>query len=755
MYWRQHGLRSIVTAAAFVLIACGCSCGKKQQVQNNNNATTGGTNTTGTVPRTNNPPGTNSGSTGGTIPPVDAEFGLDTRPSNETCLLFDRPPSQSAVKEERAFPNVTFSQPLALVQTPDTTDGRWFVMEQGGRVYQVASEQADDAELFIDIRNRVTSGGERGLLGIAFHPDWPTTHEVFLSYTSGNESRISRFTSNDGGATLDESSEQVLLTIDQPYSNHNGGGIGFGPDRYLYIGMGDGGSGGDPLGAGQDVNNLLGSFLRIDVIGTGDSYEIPPDNPFAQGGGSPEIYAWGVRNPWRWSFDMETGTLWAGDVGQNAWEEVSIIERGGNYGWNAKEGTHCFNQNPCDDGPWIDPVVEYDHSMGRASITGGFVYRGSAVPSLAGVYIFGDYVSGHIYGIFDDADGNPEMRLLFQHGGQVSTFAQGRDGEVLFANYGSGRFYRIVRDDDGAADDFPRLLSQTGCMDANDVTKPAAGLVPYGVNAEFWSDGADKARYFALPDGESITVEADGTWSFPVGTILVKNFRLNNRLVETRLFMHHDDGDWGGYSYEWNDAGTDAVYAQGGKVKEVAGQSWIFPSGGDCMQCHTQVAGRALGPETLQLNGDFTYTATNRRANQLKTLSHIGYLTNAPEPDAADALVDPFGSADLADRAASYLHANCSNCHREGTALRPQFDFTYGTNLLADAELCNTAPVGANLGNDDARRLVPGEPANSLMWTRMNRRDAHKMPPIGSSIVDAHGADLLEQWISGLGDCEL
>ncbi len=737
----------ISCGAALTLAACGKDKAKNAEPNNasNNQPNNASNNTTpnNTIVGTNN---TTGGTNNVTIPPMPAEFGLEERPSNANCLAFDRPPSASSVTTERAFSNLSFNAPLWLTQTPSPQDTRWFVMEQAGRLMTMPDEAAGAATVFVDIRARVTSGGEQGLLGMAFHPDWPATPEVFLSYTAGGESIISRFTSADAGQTLNAASEQILFRLDQPFSNHNGGQIGFGPDRNLYIGFGDGGSGGDPLEAGQDVNQLLGKFLRIDVIG-GSPYNIPADNPFANGGGQPEIFAWGVRNPWRWSFDSETGDLWAGDVGQGEYEEIDIIELGGNYGWDDKEGFNCFEQQPCDDGPWIDPIVAYDHSQGRRSVTGGYVYRGTAIASLVGIYLFADYASGHVYGIFTDNDGKPEMRELFQHGGPISSFGQGQDGELYIIDYGAGTFHRIVVDTPGA-DTFPRQLSQTGCMDTST-------LVPYTVNAPFWSDGATKNRWMAVPDGETITVESNGDWTFPQGTVLVKNFSVDQKLVETRLFMRHSDGDWGGYSYEWNDAGTDATYAQGGKVKTIGTQQWIFPSSGDCMVCHTSAAGRTLGPENAQLDGDYTYPSTNLRANQLATLGHIGMFDADPDPATVNELVDPFGSGDLAARARSYLHTNCSGCHRSGTALRPKFDLTAFTDPLIDDELCEAAAIGGDLGNANARRLVPGDPDNSLLWLRMSRRDANGMPPIGSNLPDSAGADLIREWITGLGACRL
>jgi len=346
---------------------------------------------------------------------------------------------------ERAFPNLSFSRPVALLQAPGDFE-RWFVVEQGGRVLVFDNDpQASRASVFIDISDRVDDGpSEAGLLGMVFHPDFENNRQVFLSYTrTGNPliSHISRFSSPDDGKTLDPASETVILTLDQPFGNHNGGGIGFGPDDYLYIGFGDGGSGGDPQGNGQNTATLLGAILRIDVD-QAPPYAIPPDNPFAQGGGRGEIYAWGFRNPWRWSFDRLTGELWVGDVGQNQWEEIDRVERGGNYGWNIREGAHCFNADSCDTTGLIDPVAEYSHSEG-CSVTGGYVYRGAAIPNLQGLYLYGDFCSGRIWGL---ASGNAGAvpRVFLDTGISIASFAEGLDGEVYVLDHSGGGLYRLV-----------------------------------------------------------------------------------------------------------------------------------------------------------------------------------------------------------------------------------------------------------------------------------------------------------------------
>lgn len=694
------------------------------------------------------------GSTGNEF--VVADFGLDRREPNATCLAPARPgqiTSEGApIALQEVFPGVTFPQPLALLQAPGNT-GRWYVVTKDGRVFTMTPEGG--TSIAIDIRDRVNASyAESGLLGMAFHPRFAGNRQVFLSYTRTGSpvvSYISRFTASADGATFDPASEQPILTVNQPFQNHNGGNIAFGPDGYLYIGLGDGGSGGDPLNNGQNTGSLLGKILRIDVD-SASPYAIPADNPFASGtgGARPEIFAWGLRNPWRFSFDRLTGELWAGDVGQHSYEEIDRIVKGGNYGWAIREGAHCYDAPDCVTAGLIDPVAEYGHDQGL-SVTGGYVYRGSAIPGLAGTYIYGDFGSGTIWGLGPGA-GTAQTLLATNH--VISSFAEGLDGELYVLNYRTGSIYRIVPGS-GSIAAFPQTLSASGCVVPADPKQPAAGLIPYDINVPFWSDGADKARFLALPDQTTVHVAADGDWEFPIGSVLMKHFRLNGRLVETRLFMRHPDGDWGGYSYEWNDTQTDAALVAGGKTKVIDGQTWTFPSSTQCLECHTLAAGRSLGLETAQMNRSFDYASTVRRANQLATLAHIG-LFDSPLPGAPSALpaLPALNDAThpLAQRARAFLHANCAHCHRPGATTQSDMDLLYGTPE-AGMHLCNAPPHQGDLGVANARLLAPGDPAHSLLALRMRAFDVTRMPPLASSVPDTAGIGMIESWIAAMTAC--
>ena len=714
-------------------------------------------------------PSTTSAATTPAPPPV-ATAGLDARPANTSCLAWDRPTAGSSISLAR-YTDLAFASPVAMLQAPNDAS-RWFIVEQAGAVRQFSTATPTASSVFIDITSRVRSGGEMGLLGMAFHPDFPSDPRVFLSYTSGTNplvSRIAVFRSADQGKTLDPASEQPLLTVNQPQDNHNGGHIAFGPDGYLYIGFGDGGGAGDQHGDpgnGQRMTTLLGKMLRIDVDSAAP-YAIPATNPHAANpvcpaagrasGACPEIYASGFRNPWRWSFDRNGGALWVADVGQGQWEEVNEVGLGGNYGWRCREGAHDFNSgntSGCSAGGLIDPVTEYQHALGN-SITGGYVYRGPENTSLSGRYLFADFGSGRIWAwIAENASAPRTPTQLLDTSLNVSAFGEAQDGELFVVHYG-GSLHRIVFHP-ATGGGVPRTLSATGCVAASDARLPAAGLIPYDVNAPFWSDGAVKDRWLALPDGQNITVASSGDWELPNRSVLMKTFRFGTQLVETRLLMRHADGTWGGFTYAWNAQQTDADLVEGGATRDISnGRQWIFPSESQCLECHTSVAGRALGLETSQLNRDLTYPQTGRTANQLFTLNHIGVLSPPmPDPTAQPVMPDPAGTAlALSDRARAYLHTNCAQCHQPGGPTPSTIDLRFATPLAA-TNTCNALPQSGDMGIGAAARIIaPGAATNSVLVNRVNRRDAHAMPPLGSAVVDAEGVALLTQWIDALSGC--
>ncbi len=686
-----------------------------------------------------------------------------TRPANTTCAAPARPPAAGAVRLEEAFGGVRFGQTVFLLQAPG--DGsRWYVGGKDGVIRTFDASDAPTVALYADLRDRVgNDASEKGLLGMAFSPDFAASGEVYLSYTTPGTarnfvSRISRFRVQGGGAALDVGSEEIVFELVQPFNNHNGGHIAFGPDGYLYFGLGDGGSGGDPEGNGQNTQTLLGALLRLDVVGQ-DTYAIPQDNPFAGAPqrGLPEIYAWGFRNPWRFAFDPATGDLWLGDVGQNIWEEINRVERGGNYGWDTREGAHCYGRSTCDTAGLIDPVAEYPHAGRQRSVTGGVVYHGAALPGLAGRYLYADFYSGPLWALTVDPQTGayaPEQ-LLETLPFLLATFAQGEDGEVYLPAFDptgeGGAIYRLAPAEAPGEDTFPRLLSQTGCVDPGDPLRPAPGVLPYALNVPFWSDGAAKERWLALPDGAQLTVEADGDVTAPVGAVLIKNFDLGGRRIETRLMVRHADGGWGGYTYAWRADQSDAELLAAGQRVEIDGQPWLYPSRGQCFACHNAAAGFSLGLELGQLNREIQWLDTGVTGNQLATFDALG-LFDAPLPEATSTLPAPHEEATPAAHARAWLHANCASCHRPGHPIPAELDLRWEV-LLPDTRTCDVAPSRGDLGIDDARLIAPGEPTRSVVAARVAALDVHRMPPLGSSVVDEAGLEAVSAWIEGLRGC--
>ena len=704
--------------------------------------------------------------------------GLDSRPGNTTCLAGAEP--TTTLTTARVFANLSFTQPVQMLQAPGSAT-RWFVVEKPGviRVFQNTPGVATSST-FLNITDRVLDDStERGLLGLAFHPNFPTDDRAFVFYigTSPVETRISMFRTTDGGATLNPGTEVVLLRAARNESNHNGGNIMFGPvDGLLYFGTGDGGGGNDQhgsIGNSQNLQNVLGKILRIDVgVESATTYSIPTSNPFRTTGGScatgtttaaqcAEIYAYGLRNPWRWSFDRGGARdLWVGDVGQGDREEIDRVVNGGNYGWRCREGTlTTANSCPGISGPFQAPIAEYETGFDVGySVTGGYVYRGAAIQSLVGRYVFGDYGTGRIWNI--PATTSPTLTVTASDGFDtslgISSFGEDQSGELYVVDLNGGGLYQLVQGAGGGGG-VATQFSATGCGASGNPAQPASGLIPYAPNAGFWSDGADKTRWLALPNGQNIdTSAADHDWNFPPGTVLRKDFSIGTRLVETRLFMRHTSApnNWAGYTYEWNAAGTEATRVVGGKTVTIGTQDWIFPSEAQCRACHTAAAGRSLGLETGQLNGNLLYPATGRTANQLVTLSAINTLSPPiPDPSTQPVIPDPYGTSGTGtELARAWLHTNCAFCHRPNGPTPSDMDLRYSTPLAA-TNTCDVNPYDG-LGLPNARIVAPGAPGSSVLLARIDTRDPGiTMPPLASNLVDNVGVQLITTWINGLATC--
>jgi uncharacterized repeat protein (TIGR03806 family) len=728
---------------------------------------------------------------GDAVGQLDPTCGLETRvPFAGHSLPLESPPNPQPLADLEAFPLLpNFSNPIFLAAAPDGSD-RLFVVEQLGRIRVFENDPAvATLSTFLDIQdevwdNNLAPGTELGLLGLAFDPDFASNGHFYVNYTAQAAScapavslctRIVRFTVPQATPDdADEGSALLILDYAQPFTNHNGGMLAFGPDGMLWIASGDGGSSGDPLGNGQNPSTLLGKLLRIDPRADGfptdprRHYQIPPDNPFADGGGAAEIFALGLRNPWRFSFDRVTGDLWIGDVGQNAREEVDFIGAAEiaappasaiNLGWDVCEGFQDFQGN-CAAHASRKPVLDYPHdgATGGFAITGGYVYRGTQIPELFGAYLYADYVSGRLWAFDGVLPAQPEV-VGYLSG--PSSFGEDRDGELYVTSL-SGRIYRIERSGAPPAQ-FPQQLSQTGLFANVATLTPAPGLIEYEVSAPLWSDRALKRRWIALPGTQQIDFHATEAWSFPVGTAFVKHFELpttptTTRRLETRVLLRQIDR-WIGLTYRWNAAQTDATLLVaaldesftvdlGGGPEQ---QTWHYPSPAECMICHSAPEARVLGARTRQLHREFAYPL--RSDDQLHAWSCIGLFRGGLGDLGIYGRYEELGdaTAPLQARAHSYLASNCAICHQPGGPAPGNLDLRYRA-LLGDLNAIGVPPTEGALGIPNALRIAPGAPAQSVLWHRMQSSVLAERMPDGSRVPDAAAVQLFADWIgSGLG----
>ncbi|MEZ0227409.1 MAG: PQQ-dependent sugar dehydrogenase, partial [Planctomycetota bacterium] len=568
---------------------------------------------------------------------------------------------------ERALSKMRFERPVHFTHAGDGS-GRVFVSELRGVVWSVSGVTSS---VFLDISKKVHFGNEEGLFAVAFHPRFAQNGFAYVAYATGTSYvagsadqvriRIARFQrSAQNPSVLDPATEEVLLEAPKKYRNHNGGQIAFGPDGYLYVGLGDGGCCGDPDRNAQNLGSLMGKILRLDVDG-GAPYAIPADNPFVgTPGARGEVFSYGLRNPWRFSFDRVSGRLWVGDVGQDGFEEINLATKGSNHGWPATEGDHVYDATVSAPGARA-PLVEYDHAIGHCVI-GGFVYQGAKVPSLRGHYLFGDFFTGQIWAArYDGVRVTGMLPVTNTVAPSVCSFGEDEAGEVYVLSYATGGVYRIA--ERPAPTTFPQTLSATGIFSDLKTQTMRKETRPLSVVEPLWSDHAKKERHVLLPRLDGVAFTASDGWAFPADTILVKHFALETvrgdpktrKVLETRLLVK-TAGEWSGYSYEWNDQGTDGVLLAEGKERAVSVldsgtptlKRWSYPSRTDCLRCHTEAAGFVLGPQTAQ-----------QSSSQLASLEAWGFFEKALPPSAAAAprLVahdDPNASLDA--RARSYLH---------------------------------------------------------------------------------------------------
>ena len=689
-----------------------------------------------------------------------AVVGIAERITWQNTRLVGSPEPPLPYTTEPVFEQITWDRPLYAKAEPGTPN--LLVVLQGGekdkptRILRLDTSHPAQTSDFLRIDGRLA-------YGLAFDPDYETNGFLYVfsngpTEESERKNRVSRFqVDRKSPHACDLSSELVIL--EWRSMGHDGGELGFGADGMLYISTGDGTSDSDGWLSGQDVSNLLGGVLRIDVRGATEvtPYRVPPDNPFVDvEGARGELWAFGLRNPWRLWCDPPSGQIWVGNNGQDLWESVHLIRRGENYGWSVYEGSHPFYpQRQRGPAQIVPPTVEHHHTEAR-SLTGGVVYRGDQLPELHGAYVYGDYATGKIWGVRHDGSKVIWHQELADTVHQIAGFAITPSGALLVVDHG-GSLHRIKKSPPPRlATDFPKRLSETDLFESveDHVLKP--GIIPYSVNAPGWNDHATAQRFLAIPDEQRITASGNRGWDLPNGSVVMQTLSLPQKgvaqRVETRLLLRQQN-EWAGYTYRWNEEQTDAsLVSESGQeidVRSPTGEtsSWHIPSRSECMSCHSRAVNFVLGLSNLQMNRQHHYGSI--KANQIATLDHIGLFEKPPSTD-GPSLANPYDATQpLDERARSYLHVNCSSCHVEagGGNARMELEFK---RKLNEMQLVAARPQHATFEINDAMLVAPGEPDRSVLIARMSRHGAGQMPPLFTRAVDEQGVHLMEAWIASL-----
>ena len=704
------------------------------------------------------------------VPFVGHNLPLDSLPDTQPMTLV------------RAFSGLSFVGPVGLGAPKDSTN-RIFIWERGGRIL-VFENQPDVASMktFLDISLEIVAGGTRGelgLLGLAFDPDYETNGRFYVNYTATNCSvsnpdpyctKIVRYeVSSADPDQADPDSAFELLEFPQFEDNHNGGALEFGPDGMLYIATGDGGGGGDPMNNGQDITTRLGALLRIDVR-EGAASIIPADNPFVNTpGAEPTIFHYGLRNPWRVTFDRATGDLYIADVGQNQREEVNFVPAGTpgglNFGWNYCEGTADFRAGAsCSDIVSELPVIEYAHdAAGGNVIIGGYVYRDDEFPELQGAYIYHDAASRRLWA-WDRAPaqdpaspGNPGV-LIASDTPSLNSFGEDLNGRFYALGHSPGHVYKLQRTAGGSTGtpvSFPTLLSETGLFSDVGSLTPMPGVIEFDVASPAWSYGAEKSRWIALPGESRITFHSDQALSFPIGTAFVKHFELplvggGVRRVETRVLVRQKER-WVGVTYRWNALETDADLLTEGFVEEIdlgdgQTQSWVYPSSADCLSCHSETAGRVLGFRTRQLGESFDYPGGSEiQLEAFNCGEYFDFDIRNPGRYSRVFAIDDL-SVNRTSRIRSYYATNCEMCHQPTGSAPGGVDFRF-TSAVSAWNVLDVDPTEGDLGLVAPKRIAVGAKAQSVDWVRQQSSDLTiKMAP-GTINTELTAVAVVGNWI--------
>ncbi len=759
-------------------------------------------------------------------------YGLDNRAAVGAFLNGKLPPSvlvqtgKWAVVD--AFTNLTVDDPTMLI--PEPGSNRLYVSSRQGQIFSFPNRpDAEKMTKFLNLTNLTQGWDDWGLLAFAFHPDFnragAAKRFVYVWYhyspapvigperpsslTPGYD-RLSRFTVPEGSLVADRNSEQVLINQFDHNLWHEGSGMAFGPDGILYLSVSDEGAANDMYNNTQTIRGkMFSGVLRIDVdqnparshpirrqpvaeteLPPGwtennytTNYFIPNDNPFVDPTGNQleEFWAVGLRNPHRMTLDPATGRFWIGDVGQDKWEEIDVLERAANYQWAYMEGLHPVEGKakpaPADYmGVERPPIYEYEHGPTGNCVIGGYVYRGEQLAKeLGGKYIFGDNGSGRLWALTWDGTNASKVTYLCNMPPGVnytglSSFGIDEKNELYMLKMGRpSKIYKLVRADtprQPISHALPQHLSELGAFTDPVHLVPAPGLIPYSVNSPLWSDGATKQRWVAVPQNQKITFSATDNFSFPGGTVFIKNFDLTvnetngaTRRLETRFLVRNNLGGIYGITYKWRADGSDADLLSAALTETldvtnasgVRTQTWYYPGPFDCLVCHNPNSGNVLGVNARQLNGPLTYPATGVTDNQLRTWNHLGLFTNALD-EASLTNVPKLVHVDDTNytaeiRVRSYLDANCAQCHRPN-GVAGYFDARFRTPLGAQ-RLIN-GPLANSLGDANNRVIKPRDLSKSVLFARINRLGDIQMPPLARNVADTNAINSVAQWIESL-----
>ncbi len=701
----------------------------------------------------------------------DAPFGLEHRAEWNGSRLVGSPEPPLPYTVEKAFLQLDWTAPIYLIDEPGS-DFLWVISQGQGAAQPSRIERVADDPLATE-RHLLLEVPDGLVYAVCFDPHYGKNHRVYV-FSNGPTSqarrsdRVTRYTVKEG-PPMRLASESRHVILQWRSEGHDGGDLAFGLDGMLYIVTGDGTSDSDGWNSGQSLDDLLGSVLRIDVT-RGERerpYVIPRDNPFvdlpaARG----EIWAYGLRNPWRMAIDPRSGHVWVGNNGQDLWETAHLVRKGDNLGWSVYEGNHPFyperQRGPT---PLVPPTIEHSHAEFR-SLTGGVVYYGDKLPDLNGAYVYGDYSTGRIWGMKHDGERVVWQRELADTSLQIAAFRVDQRGELLVVDHGGGIYRLVAAPAMPQSAPFPERLSHTGLFKSTRDHGLAPGVIPYSVNAPGWSDGATAERFVAVPGNAQVDYSSGGSWTFPDGTAIGQTLSLpvgahdsTSRRVETRVMLRQQ-GEWAGYSYRWNDEQTDAtlIGKNGENVDVVLAdangktetQVWRIPSRAECLTCHSRAANFVLGLSEAQLNREHDYDSTS--GNQLRALDHIGLFSKPlPKPPAElSRLADPYNAhAELEDRVRAYLHVNCAACHVAAGGGNARMELAIGSTT-DEMKLLGARPQHDTFGISDAMLVAPGDPDRSVLVHRLSRRGRGQMPPLVSQRVDEQAVELMRRWIASL-----